>query len=184
MSAVIPQFTDTNSSSRTDLAVRAKANQIEVFIIRFALDQNQIKLDMAVSMIRPFAWKWMIEMAAGQRDIWGKQIYDFHQGGIKRLAVPPWFFPFVIALESTSFPLLPRHGCPAFLSGSHYGQKNGDVLSFHFQTPSSLLSAGLFPCAGVNFLPNRFPSLLHLTSKKSGPGDFRSWFFRSPLYIN
>jgi hypothetical protein len=44
---------------------------------------------MAVSMIRPSAGKWMIEMAAGQGHIGGKQVHDFHQGSIKRLAVPP-----------------------------------------------------------------------------------------------
>ena len=52
-----------NLSSQTDLAVRAKANQIEVFIIWFTVDQNQIRLDVAVSMIDPIPRKGMIEVA-------------------------------------------------------------------------------------------------------------------------
>jgi hypothetical protein len=78
-----------NLSSQTDLAVRAKANQIEVFIIWFTVDQDQIRLYVAVSMIRPFAGKQMIEVAAGQGHIGGKQTHDFHQGRIKLFAVPP-----------------------------------------------------------------------------------------------
>ena len=51
-----------NLSSQADLAVRAKANQIEVFIIRFTVDQNQIRFDVAVSMIDTISGKRMIEV--------------------------------------------------------------------------------------------------------------------------
>jgi hypothetical protein len=57
--------------------------------IRFAVDQNKIGLDVTIAVIGPFTRKRMIEIAGRQRGVGSKQIDEFHQGGVKRFAVPP-----------------------------------------------------------------------------------------------
>lgn len=69
--------------------MRTETNQVEMIIISFPVNQNQIRLDVAVSVIHPFTGKRMIEVAMRQGRISGKQIHDIHQDGIKRFAMPP-----------------------------------------------------------------------------------------------
>jgi hypothetical protein len=52
-------------------------------------------------MIRPFSGKRVIVVAVRQRYISSEQIDDLHQDSIKGFAVPPQFFPLVVALEAT-----------------------------------------------------------------------------------
>jgi len=47
------------------LTVGAETNQVEMIIIRLPVDQNQIRFDVAVAMIRPFTGKRMIKVAMG-----------------------------------------------------------------------------------------------------------------------
>jgi len=55
----------TEAGLETKLAVGAETNQVEMIIIRPPVDQNQIRFDVAVAMIRPFTGKGMIEVALG-----------------------------------------------------------------------------------------------------------------------
>ncbi len=45
--------------------MRTKTDQIKIFVIWFTVNQYQIRLDMAVSVIRPVARKRMVEVTAG-----------------------------------------------------------------------------------------------------------------------
>lgn len=52
--------------SETEFAVRAEANEIQVFIVGFAVDQNEIGPDVAVAVIGPFTNQRMIDTLNGQ----------------------------------------------------------------------------------------------------------------------
>ncbi len=54
--------------------MRAKTHELEVVIIRLAVDENEIGLDMAVAMVAPFAGQRVIEIPVRERLISGQQI--------------------------------------------------------------------------------------------------------------
>ena len=78
-------------ASYRKFAVRPKAHEFEAVIIRLAVDENEIRFDMAVAMIAPFAGKCVIEVPARQRRVGGEQVDDLHQPGIQIFAVPARF---------------------------------------------------------------------------------------------
>jgi hypothetical protein len=49
--------------------MQAKAHKIEALVIRLAVDQNEIRPDVAVAVIVPFAGQWVIEIPARQRRV-------------------------------------------------------------------------------------------------------------------
>ena len=55
----------TEAGLETEFAVGAETNQVEMIVIRLPADQNQIRFDVAVAMIRPFTGEGMIEVALG-----------------------------------------------------------------------------------------------------------------------
>ena len=55
----------TETGLETKLTVGAETNQVEMIIIGPPVDQNQIRFDVAVAMIRAFTGKGMIEVALG-----------------------------------------------------------------------------------------------------------------------
>lgn len=59
--------------------MRSEAHQFEAVVTRFAVEKNEIGLDMAVAMVAPFARQRMIEIAARERPISSEQIDNFHQ---------------------------------------------------------------------------------------------------------
>jgi hypothetical protein len=59
--------------------MRSKPNEFEAIIIRLAVDQNEIRPDVAVAVIVPFAGQWVIELPARQRRVGGEQVDDIHQ---------------------------------------------------------------------------------------------------------
>jgi hypothetical protein len=65
--------------SQAKLAMRAQADKFEALVIRLAVDQNEIRPDVAVAVIVPFAGKWVIEIPARQRCVVGEQVDDLHQ---------------------------------------------------------------------------------------------------------
>ena len=73
---------------KTNFAMRTETNQVEKIVIRFTVNQYQIRLNVAVSVIHPFTGKWMIEVVARQGHISGKQLHDIHKDGIKYFAMP------------------------------------------------------------------------------------------------
>ena len=88
--------------------MRTETNQIEMIVIRFPVNQQQIRLDVAVSVICPITRERMIEVVSGQYLIGYKQAHNLHQGGIKCFSMPSRFFPFVVALEATDISNLPH----------------------------------------------------------------------------
>ncbi len=59
--------------------MRAKAHKFEAVVIRLALDENEIRPDVAVAVIVPFAGQCVIEIPARQRRVGVEQVDDFHQ---------------------------------------------------------------------------------------------------------
>ncbi len=73
---------------QAQFTVRTKTDQVEMIVIHLPIDEYQIRLDMAIVMIRPFTGKRMIEVATGKWFVGGKKIHNPHQVGIERFAVP------------------------------------------------------------------------------------------------
>ena len=48
--------------SQAKLAMRAKAHPFEACVIRLAVDRNEIRPDVAVAVVVPFAGQWVIEI--------------------------------------------------------------------------------------------------------------------------
>src|SRR5260370_1244849 len=67
--------------SQAKLAMRAKAHEFEAVVIRLAVDENEIRSEMAVTVIGPFAGQWVIEIPARQRRVGGEQVDGLHQQG-------------------------------------------------------------------------------------------------------
>jgi hypothetical protein len=59
--------------------MRAKAHKFEAVVIRLAVDENEIRPDVAVAVIAPFAGQLVIEIPARQRRVGGEQVDDFYQ---------------------------------------------------------------------------------------------------------
>lgn len=68
--------------------MRAKADEFEAFGIRFAVDENQIRLDVAVSVIAPFSAERVVKVPARERRVGGEHSYNVQQDRIERLTVP------------------------------------------------------------------------------------------------
>ena len=85
---------------QTELTVRAKPDELKVFVIGLAVDENKVRPDMAIAMVTPFACQCVIEIPAGQRRIRRQQIHHAHQQCIQLFAENPGFLPPVIAFET------------------------------------------------------------------------------------
>jgi len=72
--------------------MQTKAHKFEAVVVRLAVVENEIRPDVAVAVVVPFAGQWVIEMPARQQRVGGEQVDDLHQQGIQRLAVPAGFF--------------------------------------------------------------------------------------------
>jgi hypothetical protein len=71
--------------------MRAETHQFEAVIIRFAIDENEIGLDMAVAVIAPFTGKHMVEISSRQRLIGGEQVDYLHEQSVQFLTFFPWY---------------------------------------------------------------------------------------------
>ena len=58
--------------SQPKLTMRAKAHKFEAVVIRLAVDENEIRPDVAVAVIVPFAGQWVIEIPARQWRVGGE----------------------------------------------------------------------------------------------------------------
>ena len=58
--------------------MRAEAHEFEAVVIRLAVDENEIRPDVAVAVIAPFAGQWVIEIPARQRRVGGEQVNHIH----------------------------------------------------------------------------------------------------------
>jgi hypothetical protein len=64
--------------SQAKLAMRAKAHKVELFSVRFVVDQNQVRPDVAITMIIPIPRQGVIKMSARQRFVCREEIDDIH----------------------------------------------------------------------------------------------------------
>jgi hypothetical protein len=67
--------------------MRAEADQVEMIFIRLPVNQDQVRLDVAVPVVGPFTGEWVIEVAVGQGKIGSERVHDAHQDSIESLAV-------------------------------------------------------------------------------------------------
>jgi hypothetical protein len=59
-----------------------------MIVIRFPVNQDQVRLNMAVSVISPITRERVIEVTAWQHLISGKQTHNVHKNGIKCFSMP------------------------------------------------------------------------------------------------
>jgi hypothetical protein len=67
--------------------VRAEADKLKIFIVGFAVDQDQVGLDVAVPMIVPVTRQRVIETPARQLIVIGEKVDDIDQERVEFLAV-------------------------------------------------------------------------------------------------
>jgi type IV secretory pathway protease TraF len=96
----------------SQLAMRAKAHELENLLGGFSVHQDQIGLQVAIPMIRPLARKGMIVVALGKRKVGNEEIEDFAQEGLDVTVLRSGFDLLVIALEGSGA-LNPAHRDPA-----------------------------------------------------------------------
>jgi len=68
---------DGNSVSKTKLAVRAESDKLKAFIVRLAVDQDEVRPDVAISVIAPLTTERVIEVSARQRLIVRQRVDGF-----------------------------------------------------------------------------------------------------------
>ena len=82
-------YTDSKPPDlQSNFAMRTETNRVEEIIIRFPVNQDQVGLDMAVSVINPITRERMIEVMAWQYLVVDKQTHNIHQDSIKRFSMP------------------------------------------------------------------------------------------------
>jgi hypothetical protein len=69
-----PSIKRAPALSQPKLTMRAKAHKFEAVFIRLAVDENEIRPDVAVAVIVPFAGQWVIEIPVRQRGVGGEQV--------------------------------------------------------------------------------------------------------------
>jgi hypothetical protein len=62
--------------------MRAKAHQIEISDIGFAVEQYQVRMSVAVSMISPVAEKSMVTISPRKHPVGNQQSNDLRQVGV------------------------------------------------------------------------------------------------------
>lgn len=71
------------------LAVRTETREFERCVVRLAVDEDQIRAQMAIAKILPLARQLVIDMALQERPVRDEQINDLDQEGIEFLAKNP-----------------------------------------------------------------------------------------------
>src|SRR5438132_7850744 len=92
--------TRCSTASKAQLAMRTEAYQFQAFAVRLSVDENQVRPDVAVAVILPFAGKRVIEIPTRQGPVGREHVHCLHQEGLELLAVPAGFFAPVVALEA------------------------------------------------------------------------------------
>ena len=89
----------------------AEAHELQHFVLRFSIDQDQIGLDGSVAMIFPVAGQCMVSVTRLKRLIAGQELHDGRHLRIKRSAVLDFSLPLVVAFK-LSGRLNPPHVSP------------------------------------------------------------------------
>ena len=78
-SHTIWRVTGPRDRSKTKLAVRAEPDKLKAFIVRLAVNQDEVWPDVAIAVIAPLATQRVIEIAARQRLIVCQRVDGFEQ---------------------------------------------------------------------------------------------------------
>jgi hypothetical protein len=68
------------------LAVRAEAHQLQAQLIRLAVNEHEIRPDVAVPVVVPLSSQRVIETPARQRSVGGEEVHDLQQRRVQSLA--------------------------------------------------------------------------------------------------
>lgn len=79
--------------------MRAEANELQRFCVRLPVNQHQIRLDVAITVILPIARERMVVMPICKQLIYCKSLYDRHQIGVERRPVLSLGCALVVPLE-------------------------------------------------------------------------------------
>lgn len=74
-------------------------HQVEIFLVWFVVNQDEIGPDVTIGVIGPFTTKWAVGIFDGEPHVIGQEVDSFYQSGIQHLPMPPCFFPFMVAFE-------------------------------------------------------------------------------------
>lgn len=88
--------------------MRTEADQIQISVVRLAINENEVRLHGAVAMIAPSAGQQMIEIGARQWNIGREHFDNFGQITIEHLTALARFLAFAIALEAAGVPNRPH----------------------------------------------------------------------------
>ena len=97
--------------SQAKFTVRTEAYKLQDSVTGLPVDQHQVGLDVAVSMISPFAGQSVVTLLSAQRLILGKHLQDFNEVTCERHPVRAAGFTLVVALELAGT-LNPSHSNP------------------------------------------------------------------------
>ena len=90
----------------------AEPDEVQVFVVGFSVDEDQVGPDMAIAVVAPVAGKPVVVIPARQGRIGRNEVYYLHEDGIEGLAVSPQLFPAVVAPEAFRVSNLPHSGWP------------------------------------------------------------------------
>lgn len=79
--------------------MRAHANELQRFCVRLPVDQHQVRLDVAITVILPIARERMVVMPLRKWLICCKSLYDRHQIDVERRPVLSLGGAFIVPLE-------------------------------------------------------------------------------------
>ncbi len=65
--------------SKSKFAMRAETHKLQHCVIRFSVDQHQVGLDVAVTVVFPVAGQRMVAMPLGQWLVVGQRLHDRHE---------------------------------------------------------------------------------------------------------
>lgn len=99
--------------SQTEFAVRTETDELQNAVIRLSVDQNQIRLDVAIPVVLPVSTERMIVVLLGQNLIMGQGRDDGDEITLQRLPVRSLGFALVVALELARVFNPPHSGPPS-----------------------------------------------------------------------
>jgi len=82
----------------------AEAHQIEEAVLRHAVDEHKVWLEVAIPVVAPFTTKGMIAIQGRERLVSGEKPDDGHEQIIQPIAVPSGLLPLIVALEAAGVP--------------------------------------------------------------------------------
>jgi hypothetical protein len=89
-----------SESADTQLCVRTKSHELEGIGVGLAVNQNEVGLDVAISMVFPVAREGVVAIVLGQLKIPGKDFDDLREVGLQGSAVFSFGFALEVALKA------------------------------------------------------------------------------------